>query len=74
MYDKFDTYKKNHDTNNIKDTELGKIKKEMQEVSKAYRKSAKYKYTQSYNIADYYESLEEFEYMANKTKKKHENT
>lgn len=69
MYDKFDTYKKNHDTNNIKDTELGKIKNERQEVSRAYRKSAKHKYTQCDDLEDYYERLEELEHMANKTKK-----
>jgi hypothetical protein len=68
MYDKYQTYKKNHETTNVKDTEIGKIKNEKQKVVKARRKSLKHK-AKPYDYEEYYESLEELEYMANKTKK-----
>lgn len=68
MYDKYKTYKKNHSTTNVKDTELGKIRNEKQVISKAHRKSVKHK-GNPYDLEEYYESLEEMEYMANKTKR-----
>lgn len=67
MYDKFETYRKNHKTNDVKNTELQKITKDRHGVLKAKRKMNKHKHHGAQELEEHYEDMLQAEYLIKKT-------
>ena len=67
MYDEFETYRKNHNTNDVKNTELNKIAKDRQTLSAVKRKMHKHKFRDARELEEHYDDMLQALHIMKKT-------